>query len=149
MRRFPLLVLLTAAGCSDASDGAYGSVAPDTTVSSILPSGDETFVTFVDETTSFMTTEVFDADRELIAFDPARGTLVFLATGEAVSGWSVTDGDLDWARSGVPFRVRFGTEGASRRAYFTERGDGTICDLTLAGPDTLEIRATGERPPNP
>src|SRR5690348_5864265 len=98
MRRFSLLVLLTAAGCSDASDGAYGSMAPDTTVSSILPSGDETFVTFVDETTRFMTSEVFDADRERIGFDPTRNTLVFLATGEAVSGWSVTDGDLDWAR---------------------------------------------------
>lgn len=149
MRRFFLLVLLAAAGCSETSDAAHGSVAPDTTVSSILPSGDETFVTFVDETTSFMTSEVFDADREIISFDPVRGTLVFLATGEAVTGWSVTDGDLDWTRSGVPFRVRFGSEDGSRRAYFTERGPGTICNLRLAGPDALGISATNERPPNP
>jgi len=149
MRRSCWLVLLAAAGCSEANDAAYGSVAPVSTVSSILPSGDETFVTFVDETTSFMTSEVYDADREIVSFDPARRTLVFLATGEAVSGWSVTDGDLDWTRSGVAFRVRFGTEGDSRRAYFTERGPGTICNLSLAGPDSLGISATNERPPNP
>jgi hypothetical protein len=149
MRCSFLLVLLAAAGCSEASDAAYGSAAPVATVSSILPSGDEPFVTFVDETTGFMTSEVFDADREIISFDPARSTMVFQATGEAVTGWSVTDGDLDWTRSGVPFRVRFGTEEDSRRAYFTERGPGTICNLSLSGPDTLGISATSERPPNP
>jgi hypothetical protein len=149
MRCFCSLVLLASAACSEASSASYGSVAPDTTVSSILPSGDDTFVIFVDETTSFMTTEVFDADREIISFDPERRTLVFQATGEAVNGWSVTDGDLDWTRSGVPFRVRFGTEDGNRRAYFTERGPGTICNLNLAGPDSLGISATNERPPNP
>ena len=71
------------------------------------------------------------------------------ASGVKTSGWSVDGNDLRWSRSGVAFRVQFGTEAGERRAYFTEAGPGTICDLTLAGPDQLFISATSETPPNP
>jgi hypothetical protein len=45
--------------------------------------------------------------------------------------------------------VRFGTEEGERRAYFTEAGPGTICNLRVAGPDVLFISASSETPPNP
>lgn len=107
------------------------------------------YVTFVDCTTGFRTRDVHDADREIVRFDAQQGSMVSAASGDSVSGWTVTGADLAWDRSGVPFRVRFGTEAGERRAYFTEAGPGTICDLTLAGPEFLLISATRERPPNP
>lgn len=61
----------------------------------------------------------------------------------------MTGAELDWARSGIPFRVRFGTEEGERRAYFTEAGPGTICNLTFLGPEQLSIFGTRELPPNP
>jgi hypothetical protein len=104
---------------------------------------------FVDESTGFATDAVHDADREIVHFDASLSSMVSGATGDAASGWSVDGNDLRWSRSGVAFRVQFGTEAGERRAYFTEAGPGTICDLTLAGPDQLFISATSETPPNP
>jgi hypothetical protein len=112
--------------------------------------GDDTpFVVFMDAATGFMTDEVHDAEREIVHFDAALGAMVSSETGDRVSGWNVTDADLRWSRSGVPFRVRFGTEESERRAYFTEAGPGTICDLSLVGPDVLFISGTNQTPPNP
>jgi hypothetical protein len=107
------------------------------------------YVTFVDCTTGFRTDEVRDADREIVHFDASLSALVSAASGDTVSGWNVDGAELDWSRSGVRFRVRFGSEAGERRAYFTEAGPGTICNLTVAGPDLLFISATSETPPNP
>lgn len=107
------------------------------------------YVTFVDCTTGFRTDQVHDADREVVRFDAALEAIVSLASGDSVGGWTVSGADLDWSRSGGAFRVRFGTEAGERRAYFTEAGPGTICNLEVAGPDVLYIRATSETPPNP
>ena len=107
------------------------------------------YVTFIDCTTGFRTDEVHDADREVVHFDAALEAMVSAASGDRVSGWTVAGADLDWSRSGVSFRVRFGSEAGERRAYFTEAGPGTICNLNLAGPDVLYISGTGETPPNP
>jgi hypothetical protein len=107
------------------------------------------YVTFIDCTTGFRTVEVHDADREIVHFDAALDAMVSAANGNSVSGWTVAGADLDWSRSGVSFRVRFGTEAGERRAYFTEAGPGTICNLNLAGPDVLYISGTSETPPNP
>jgi hypothetical protein len=109
----------------------------------------ETLVLFADPATGFTTREVHDADREIVYFDAERSAMISASSGDAVSGWTTLDNDLRWSRSGVAFRVRFGTEDGVRRAYFTETGNGTICNLTLSGPDTLGIRATAETPPNP
>jgi hypothetical protein len=103
----------------------------------------------VDCTTGFRTDQVFDADREVVHFDANLEAMVAAASGDSVSGWTVAGADLDWSRSGVSFRVRFGTEAGERRAYFTEAGPGTICNLNVAGPDLLYISATRETPPNP
>jgi hypothetical protein len=114
-----------------------------------VPAADSPYVTFVDCATGFRSDEVFDADREVVRFDAELDAMVSAASGDSVSGWTVAGVDLDWSRSGVSFRVRFGTEAGERRAYFTEAGPGTICNLSVAGPDLLYISATSETPPNP
>jgi len=118
--------------------------APDAATPEVSP-----YVTFVDCVTGFRTDEVHDADREIVHFDATLEAMISAASGVSVGGWTVAGSDLDWSRSGVPFRVRFGTEEGERRAYFTEAGPGTICNLTVAGPDVLFISATRETPPNP
>lgn len=115
----------------------------------VPPSEASPYVTFIDCTTGFRTVEVHDADREIVHFDAALEAMVSASSGNSVSGWTVVGADLDWSRSGVSFRVRFGTEAGERRAYFTEAGPGTICNLNLAGPDVLYISGTSEMPPNP
>jgi hypothetical protein len=107
------------------------------------------YASFIDCATGFRSDAVFDADREIVHFDASLGAMVSAASGDRVSGWTVSGADLDWSRSGVSFRVQFGTEGGERRAYFTEAGPGTICNLNVAGPDVLYISATREKPPNP
>jgi len=113
-----------------------------------LDAGPAAWIAFVDEATGFQTLDVHDATREIVHFDAALGALVS-AAGSAVSGWTVTGNELSWSRSGVPFRVRFGTEQGERRAFFTEAGPGTICDLRVYGPEQLGISGTSELPPNP
>jgi hypothetical protein len=115
----------------------------------VPPSEASPYVTFIDCTTGFRTVEVHDADREIVHFDAALEAMVSASNGNSVNGWTVAGADLDWSRSGVSFRVRFGTEAGERRAYFTEAGPGTICNLNLAGPNTLYISGTSEKPPNP
>lgn len=105
------------------------------------------FVRFVDPETGFETDAVHDVDRQVVHFDAANDAMVWAASGDAVTGWTTSGADLSWDRSGVRFRVRFGTEDGARRAYFTEAGPGTICDLDITAPDNLSIRATSERPP--
>jgi hypothetical protein len=144
--------------CGEPGDGArsaaparQGAVSGEevSEVLPLLPDPSAVFATFMDAETGFMTEAVFDADREVVAFDVERGTIIDAATGEAAGGWSVSDAELDWAGSGVPFRVRFGTENGDRRAYFTERGPGTICNLRFLGGGALLISGTNQIPPNP
>jgi hypothetical protein len=105
------------------------------------------FAVFSDTGTGFTTGDVYDADREIVRFDTGLGAMVSGATGDAVGGWSVRGTDLSWTGSGVAFQVRFGSEGGERRAYFTETGRGTICNLRLSGPGVLSISGTNETPP--
>ena len=127
-----------------ASDGdASGAVPP-----SPMPDVDDDFVRFTDPASAFVTGEVHDADREVVHFDPALGAMIGSASGDRVSGWTTNSLDLSWSRSGVAFRVRFGTEQGERRAYFTETATGTICNLNISGPDLLSISGTDEPPPN-
>jgi hypothetical protein len=105
------------------------------------------FTSFADPSTGFSTEEVHDADREVVHFDPSLGAMIWAATGDAVSGWTTSAADLSWSRSGVAFQVRFGTEQGERRAYFTERATGTICNLNITAPEQLSIFGTNEPPP--
>jgi hypothetical protein len=123
------------------SSGATDTAsAPESMVEALSP----VIVTFTDPETGFMTPDVHDATREIVRFDAARGAMVSAATGDSVSGWMTDGNDLGPSRS---FRVRFGSEGGEPRAYFTETGNGTICNIVLSGPEQLQIFGTSERPP--
>jgi hypothetical protein len=107
------------------------------------------FVTFVDPSSGFETQSVRDADRDVVFFDRESHAMVWSQNEDEVTGW-VTDGnELRWDRSGVAFRVRFGTEAGNRRAFFTETDAGTICDLEIRAPEQLSISATSQTPPSP
>jgi hypothetical protein len=137
------------AGASDSAACATTSEVLPLTPGAVPAAEASPYVTFIDCTTGFRTDEVHDADREVVHFDAPREAMISSASGDSVGGWTVAGADLDWSRSGVSFRVRFGTEAGERRAYFTEAGPGTICNLNLAGPDVLFISGTSETPPNP
>lgn len=147
----------TSAGAAGTASGATTETLPLTPdeparvppASTDAPPMASPYVSFVDAATGFSTDEVHDADREVVRFDSNLEAMVSAASGDSVGGWTVQDADLDWSRSGVAFRVRFGTEDGERRAYFTEAGPGTICNLSVVGPDVLFISATSEMPPNP
>ena len=167
MRRFAAGWLVSLAACSGSDSdrppdappagGATGSEQTD--VSPLLPSAsssedsaappalDAAFAVFVDPETGVRLQEVRDADREIVRFDLQRLAMVSAATGDAVSGWRTDGNALRWDRGGS-FRVRFGSEAGEARAYFTEAGPGTICNLSIQGPDQLSISATSETPPH-
>jgi len=110
---------------------------------------DPELVTFVDPSSGFETQNVRDADRDVVSFHREGRAMIWSANSDEVTGW-VTDGnELRWDRSGVAFRVRFGTEAGNRRAFFTETDAGTICDLEIRAPEQLSISATSQTPPNP
>lgn len=130
------------------SASAAGSDTSETpSADDLSPEADPALVRFVDPTTGFETHEVYDANRDIVHFDAEQGAMVWAASGDPVSGWTISGADLSWDRSGVAFRVRFGTEDGERRAYFTETDAGTICDLDIRAEDALSIRATSQRPP--
>lgn len=108
----------------------------------------EALATFVDPDTGFSTQSVHDVDREIIHFDTERVAMIWGADGTPVSGWTTQENELRWDRGGG-FRVRFGTEEGERRAYFTEAGPGTICNLDIRAPEQLFISASRETPPQP
>ena len=114
-----------------------------------VDAGPAAFVPFLDEATDFQALDVHDATRDIVRFDATLGAMVSLDGSTMVPGWAVTGNALRWVRSGVAFRVRFGTELGERRAFFTEDAAGTICDLRLYGTDQLGISGTAEIPPNP
>lgn len=101
---------------------------------------------FVDAETGFSTARVYDADREVVCFEPALSAMVS-SDGTMVADWTASDNALTWQRSPVAFGVLFGSEQGERRAYFTETATGTICDLRISGPDELMIFPTSEPPP--
>jgi hypothetical protein len=128
----------TVEGAAPSSNGDEGD--ETTTVEALNP----TIVVFDDPDSPFSTSDVYDATREIVRFDAEQQTMVSAATGDAVSGWMTNGNELGPYGS---FRVRFGSEGGQRRAYFTETGSGTICNLVLGGPGMLDIFATSELPP--
>lgn len=94
---------------------------------------------FVDPDSDFSTDVVRDIDGETFSFDTTNQQMVWLADGRTFDGWRV-DGEA--LLIGISeFRVRFGTEGGVRQAYFTEVNPPTICDLVADG-DQLGIFRT-------
>jgi hypothetical protein len=107
------------------------------------------FVTFVEPGSGFETQSVRDADRDVVHFGLQSPAMIWSESADEVSGWVAEGNELRWDRSGVAFRVRFGSEAGNRLAFFTETGAGTICDLEVTAPEQLSISATRETPPNP
>ncbi|MEY4544425.1 MAG: hypothetical protein RL685_620 [Pseudomonadota bacterium] len=148
LRRASLCCLvLTLGACSDAGgDGGAGEQSEIAPLLAQEPSAE--LATFVDPDTGFSTQNVHDVDRQIIHFDTARTAMIWGADGAPVSGWVTNGNELRWNRGGA-FLVRFGTEAGERRAYFTEPGPGTICNLDIRAPEQLFISASREMPPQP
>lgn len=154
VRRVWLLMILACSGASPDEAARASAEAPEVVAAPATASGPSnpgqqagTFIAFVDPMTGQGLQEVRDADREIVRFDGPSQSMIWAASGNAVGGWSSTGNDLRWLRSGVAFRVRFGSEGGERRAYFTEADRGTLCDLSISAPEQLSIRPTSETPP--
>ena len=63
--------------------------------------------------------------------------------GRAFAGYPVSG---NFIRQDHGFQVVFGSENGERRAYFTETGPGTICDIEVVSGQLL-ITPTSERVP--
>lgn len=95
---------------------------------------------FQDPDSEFSTSDVYDVEDEIVQFDTDAKTIIWAASGEAFQegNWEI---DGNFLRTGAPFRVRFGNVDGERRAFFTETGPATICDIEVVG-DELLIFAT-------
>lgn len=110
--------------------------------------GDANLVIFIDdaEGSTFTTTDVRDVDDEIVQIDSDTMSIVWKDSGEMFQAGSwVTNGNFLGAAES--FQVRFGTVGGERRAYFTETGPATICDIRVAD-GNLRISATSTLVPN-
>jgi hypothetical protein len=77
-----------------------------------------------------MTSDIRDVQGQIVRFDMANGSLIWVADGRSFSGYPVNG---LFIRADRFFQVRFGTEVGERRAYFTEAVATTICDVEVAG----------------
>ena len=85
---------------------------------------------FTDASTGFSTSDVRDVQEQIVRFDSANGALIWVASGSSFPGYPV---DGHFITSTRQFQVRFGIRDGERRAYFTETGTGTICDIVVTG----------------
>jgi len=88
----------------------------------------EALVVFTDTASALRTNDVYDVDNEIVRFDPANDSLVWVATEESFAGYPVA-GDRIGA-TGF-FQVRFGTVEGQRRAFFTETATATVCNISV------------------
>jgi hypothetical protein len=150
MSKLALLVpgLFALAACSDSSSEP-GSRSGAALLPVALPeaTAHPAWVVFLDPENGLSTQDVRDADREIVHFDQQSQALIWAASGDPIGGWVTEGNDLRWERTGGSFRVRFGSEAGEHRAYFTETGPGTICNLSLTAPGQLSISATSQTPP--
>lgn len=117
------LIAGTAGGCSDSAPAA--------------PSGGGTptpqpiqLAVFTDPMSPTVTTSnVRDVQEEIVRFDLASGSLIWVADGRMFAGYPVIGSYF--LRADQAFQVRFGTRDGERRAYFTETVRGTICDIAV------------------
>jgi hypothetical protein len=119
MARAILLAILLAgmAACSDSSP------------SSPTPQPQPQLAVFTDAAGGMSSSDVRDVDEQIVRFDRVANTLIWTASGASFPGFPVS-GNFIGPTQG--FEVRFGTQNGQRRAYFTERGPGTICNIEVA-----------------
>jgi hypothetical protein len=90
------------------------------------------------------TSDIRDVHEEIVRLDLTSGSLIWVADGRMFAGYPVSNGYF--LRADRAFQVRFGTKDGQRRAYFTETGSATICDISVVG-GTLVILPTNEPVP--
>ena len=156
-----LVMVLVLAGCGDpyVPTGPSSPEPPDTPPSN--PPVTSTLHQFTESETGFSTTDLRDAQDEIVQFTPAN-ELVWAADGTRLPGFRVSSHDSGFSRGpvhfiegkicteGCAFEVRFGSKDGERRAYLTvdygHRNPGTLVDVEVAGA-TLVVTQTTAYPP--
>lgn len=134
LRALALATLLLGGGaCGDDDDSPTAPPPPALTLAS-----------FMDPRGGFTTNDVRDSEGDIVRFT-VGGSLVWPPTMATFGGYPVT-GNFIGPTQG--FEIRFGTENGQRRAYFTERGPGTICDIDLIN-GMINVSPTSQTVPNP
>src|SRR4029453_7673779 len=113
-----LVIGIGVVGC----DGSGTSPTPTSTTTTIPPLA-PVLAVFSDPNSSFMTSDVRDVQNQIVRFDTANRTLIWVADNRSFQGYPVSGNFIGADRN---FQVRFGTEGGERRAYFTETASATI-----------------------
>jgi hypothetical protein len=129
------ILLAGALGALSCGDGTASSPTP--------PLAGSGLAVFTDSASVFSTTDVLDVDNQVVRFNPQERTLIWTPGNLLFDGWIV---DGNFLGEGRPYQVRFGSVSGQRRAYFTETGRGTICDLEVEN-NILQIRPTNSLPP--
>ena len=138
MRRYTSWIFLIGfVGCGDSGLTTSSTPPPPP------PAAGDTFAVFMDPGSDFQTSDVRDVDNEIVRFDTTEDALLWTATDLLFDGWVV---DGNFLGAGRPYQVRFGTVSGERRAYFTETGRGTICELSVVN-NELFIAPTNLLPP--
>ncbi len=132
-----LIGLIGTLGCGDSQ-----STTATPTASVSVPVG-TTLAVFTDQASGFQTSDVYDSDNELVRFESSQNALWWVPTNLLFDGWVVQGSFLDTGRL---YQVRFGMVGGTPRAYFTESGRGTLCDLSVVN-NVLQIAPTDLLPP--
>jgi hypothetical protein len=124
--------------------GGSGSPStPSTPTTPTPPSGPVQLAVFSDPDSGVMTSDVRDVQGQIVRFNMANGSLIWVADGRSFSGYPVSG---LFIRDDRFFQVRFGTADGQRRAYFTEAVATTICDVEVVG-GQLSITPTNVKVP--
>jgi hypothetical protein len=124
-----LMLIEGLAGCggSDSAPTASPSPTPSPTPPSPAP---VQLAMFSDPASSFSTSDVRDVQEQIVRFDVASNSLIWMADGRSFPGYPVSG---NFVASDKHFQIRFGTKDGERRAYFTETASATICDIEVVG----------------
>ena len=95
---------------------------------------------FSDPASTFKTRDVRDVDDQIVQFDTANNALIWAVDGRSFSGYPINGNFIGG------FQVRFGAKNGECRAYFTETGPATICDINVVN-GQLVILPTSVRVP--
>jgi hypothetical protein len=154
-----LLAVIALGGCSRTQPSLAPSAVPQANPSA--PS-EPSLVSFRDPATGFVTTDLRDAEEEVVRFNYAAELI--WADGTRIAGFRVDSFPLgnegvvsfiegvkgDVCPAGCAFEVRFGTRDGERRGYLTlEYGHdnpGTVADLEVNG-SLLSVTQSSEYPP--
>ena len=133
MIMFMLTAVLSAGACGGGGSTPTAPTAanPTTPTPPTPPATPTMLAVFKDPASSFSTSDVRDAQGRVVRFDIPTNSLVWTADGRMFTGYPVLD--TYYIRLDKFFQVRFGTNNGEQRAYFTEAGRGTLCDIQVVG----------------